>query len=171
MIDERTVSRLLRPFFISRGLAPLGKINVFNHADDVAERTFIIDFAVGPEATKGNRTAKQKNDDLARFEEFGNLLDQVVDELLSVCEFPSEGDFGKGWSKAPNPNPMTGLAIEIENAKSKYFLGSLLAASIAGRWGLLIVPNNPITDSWINTVRRMIHKGNSSPIPSNIIIF
>jgi hypothetical protein len=170
-LNERTITSRLRRYFHSKGLSPIGKLNVFNHLDDADERTFIVDLAFGPIASTGNRTYDVVRSDTNRFSQHEMLLDSALNDLLDVCEFPATVDFNKGWSKQANPNPMVGLAIEVENAKSKYFLGSLLAASCTGRWGLLVVPDTPETSRWIMTVRRMIHKGARSPIPSNIVIF
>jgi len=170
-LNERVISSALDRYFRSRGLAPIGKFDVFDHIDDSNERTFVIDFAIGPTATKGRRTPAVESDDLSRFRQEGPPIDRVVDDLLQTCDFPSDEDCQHGWRRQENPNPMVGLAVEIENAKSKYFLGSLLAASCTGRWGLLIAPDSAETNHWIHTVRRMVYKGSSSPIPSNIIIF
>ena len=170
-MDERTVSSELKRYFHSRGLDSIGKFDVFNHLDDSDERTFIIDFAVGPKATKGRRTSDQEHIDLTRFQEAGTRIDPVVKGLMHICEFPSAEDtIGRRWKELANPNPMVGLAVEIQNAKTKYFLGSLLAASAVGRWGLLIVPDSLEMDRWIQTIPRIIHKGSLSPIPSNIVI-
>jgi hypothetical protein len=152
-------------------LNPIGKLNVFNHLDDAEERSFIVDLAIGPIASKGNRSHEDACSDICRFREHEVDLDSALNDLLGVCEFPATIDFANGWRKQANPNPMVGLAIEVENAKSKYFLGSLLAASCTGRWGLMVVPDTPETTRWIMTVRRMIYKGSQSPIPSNIVIF
>jgi hypothetical protein len=170
-LNERAITSQLRRYFLSKGLSPIGKLNVFDHLDDADERTFIVDFAFGPIASKGNRTHEVVCSDIDRFREHESVLDSALNDLLVVCEFPANVDIAKGWSKQANPDPMVGLAIEVENAKSKYFLGSLLAASCTGRWGLLVVPDTPETSRWIMTVRRMIHKGSRSPIPSNIVIF
>ncbi|MCP9849217.1 hypothetical protein [Cyanobium sp. Morenito 9A2] len=144
---------------------------MFDHLDDAEERTFIVDLTIEPIASKGNRSHEVACSDICRFRQHESDLDSALNDLLGVCEFPATVDFDKGWRKEANPNPMVGLAIEVENAKSKYFLGSLLAASCTGRWGLLVVPDTPETSRWIMTVRRMIHKGSRSPIPSNIVIF
>jgi hypothetical protein len=70
-----------------------------------------------------------------------------------------------------NTNPMVGIAIEIENnLESKYFLGRLLAAAVAGAWGIVIVQNGYSSARWVQTLKRMIHKGHQSPIPSNILV-
>lgn len=170
-LNERAITSRLRRHFLSKGLRSIGKLNVFDHLDDADERTFIVDFTVGPIASKGNRSPEIVYSDICTFRQHASDLDRALDDLLDVCEFPATVDLDNGWHKQPNPNPMVGLAIEVENAKSKYFLGSLLAASCTGRWGLLVVPDTPETSRWIMTVRRMIHKGNQSPIPSNIVIF
>lgn len=170
-LDERAITSRLRRHFLSKGLSPAGKLNVFDHVDDTEERTFIVDFTVGPISSKGNRSHEVVCSDNNRFRQHESNLDSTLNNLLGVCEFPTTVDFDKGWRLQANPNPMVGLAIEVENAKSKYFLGSLLAASCTGRWGLLVVPDTPETSRWIMTVRRMIHKGNQSPIPTNIVIF
>ena len=154
----------------SRGLQPVKKLNLFDHADDIGERTFITDLATHPIATKGLRRPEQINADLSRFSECAEILDRFAEEIKDICAFPANIDYQQGWNRVPNPNPMAGLAFEIENAKSKYFLGSLLAAAIAGRWGILVVPDTTQTNMWVNTVRRMVCKGLTSPIPSNILI-
>jgi hypothetical protein len=170
-LSEPAITSRLRQHFLSKGLSPTGKLNVFDHIDDAEERSFIVDYTFGPIASKGNRSPEIANSDIRRFNQCASVLDRAVNDLLDICEFPATLDFDNGWHKQANPNPMVGLAIEVENAKSKYFLGSLLAASCTGRWGLLVVPDTPETTRWIMTVRRMIHKGSQSPIPSNIVIF
>ena len=169
-MNEGKVIRALQRYLHGHGLITVKKLNLFDHAHDAAERTFITDLAAHPLATKGPRTHLQEQDDARRFDNSRALLDHIARELADICIFPSETDRQSGWCRSENPNPMAGLAFEIENAKSKYFLGSLLAASIAGRWGILIVPDTTHTRLWVNTVRRMIHKGGTSPIPSNTII-
>lgn len=169
-MNESVVLRSIERYLTSHRLQPVRKLNLFDHADDNAERTFITDLATNPIATKGLRTYEQVRSDSARFGEYADLLDRVAHEIEDHCIFPLNEDFQRGWIRRANPNPMAGLAFEIENAKSKYFLGSLLAAAIAGRWGILVVPDSTQTNYWVNTVRRMIHKGDTSPIPSNIII-
>jgi hypothetical protein len=162
VMKELTVSNCLADYFNKQGLHPIGKFNAFDHVDDVEERTFIVDLAIGPIATKGNRTEEQIDSDTTKFRESSGQIDQAVEDLMGACIFPLQSDHNRGWRKK---------AIEIENSKSKYFLGSLLAAAIAGRWGIFVVPDSTQSKYWINTVRRMIHKGNTSPIPSNIVIF
>ena len=169
MLDERRVARILGDFFRSKGFDSSKRLNLFNHAvDDVLERTLITDLAIHPIARKGIRTLAQIRHDQDIFQAAGNRIDQFISDLRTICVFPSINE--PGWNEDFNPNPMAGVAIEIENAKSKYFLGSLLAPSVAGRWGLLIVPDSRFTDFWINTVRRMVAKGGKSPIPPNVII-
>ena len=170
-LNEREISTALNSYFTNQGLTPIGKLNVFNHIDDTQERTFIVDFAVAPESTKGERTTAIRERDQEVFRQMAPQIDEVINRLVASCEFPLPNDQVQGWQMQHNPNPVVGISVEIENAKSKYFLGSLLAASCTGRWGLLIVPDSPETNKWIQTVRRLIYKGNVSPIPANIIIF
>jgi hypothetical protein len=68
---------------------------------------------------------------------------------------------------------MVGIAIEIENTLSKYFLGSLVAAAMAGRWGIVVVPSCNEANKWAEVADRMMSKGyeGRSPIPSNILVF
>lgn len=68
---------------------------------------------------------------------------------------------------------MVRIAIEIENTLSKYFLGSLVAAAMAGRWGIVVVPRCNKADRWVEVVNRMMSKGyeGRSPIPSNVLVF
>lgn len=167
-MKEKEVASLLDIYFKSLGIETIGKINIFDHIDDTQERSFSIDFATKPLAQKGNRTRSQQDTDESLFSNNGGILDPAIDQLKTICAFPTPEDHQ--WNSISNPNPMVGIAVEIENTGSKYFLGSLLAASIAGRWGILVIPNNQTSDLWINTIRRMIHKGSNSPIPSNIII-
>ncbi|WP_353224464.1 hypothetical protein [Salinisphaera sp. C84B14] len=168
---EAEVSQALKQFFEDRGLNPLGKLNAFDHADDAAERSFEIDLAIGPCGTKGNRAPEQICEDRKLFESGSEVIDPVIRELAEVSLFPAGRSQIQSWTEAPNPNPLFGIAVEIENNSSKYLLGSLLAAAIAGRWGMLIVPNRDGADRWIRTIDRMMHKGSQSPVPSNIIIF
>jgi len=171
-MKESVVSEQLEQYFSSLGLKSKGKFNLFNHPDDdVDERTFIVDLAFEPEAKKGFRTPNEVGEDKSLFEMYRPCLTAAIDSLSEVAIFPTEEDMKYGWSLQPNPNPVVGLAVEIENNnKSKYFLGSLLAASIAGQWGLLIAEDDNDTDCWINTIRRMAYKGSRSPIPSNVVI-
>jgi hypothetical protein len=165
------VSASLSEYFRSCGLSPLGKRSPFTHDDDAQERSFQIDLAIGPNGTHGNRTIQQEADDKALFLEASKLIDPVIEDLRHFSLFPEHHDSINSWCREANPNPVYGIAVEIENCLSKYFLGSLLAASIAGRWGILVVPDCVKTERWIKTVHRMMHKGPQSPIPSNILIF
>lgn len=169
---QKVVSDCLARYFTSHGLKPIQQFNVFNHSDDADERSFIIDLAIGPVATKGNRSFLQASDDRTKFENCRDQIDLAIEGLKVACLFPIQSDFNSGWHSAPNPDPVVGVALEIENnMSSKYFLGSLLAASIAGHWGVLIVQESIETKRWIKTIRRMIHKGTNSPIPSNLAIY
>ena len=169
-MNESTVINAIKRHLLSRGLQPVKKLNLFDHADDIRERTFITDLATHPIATKGLRTPEQISGDSCRFSESAELLDRFAREIEDICIFPANLDYQQGWNRVANPTPMVGIAFEIENARSKYFLGSLLAAAVAGRWGILVVPDTTQTNSWVHTVRRMVHKGYTSPIPSNILI-
>jgi hypothetical protein len=171
-LNEREVSELLKSYFRSKGLEILGKFNAFDHPDDdTDERSFEIDLAIGPRGTKGDRTEQQRSDDQNLFEAHSAQIDSVVADLNSISLFPGSRTSIRSWSKQANPNPLVGIAIEIENDLSKYFLGSLLAAAITGRWGMVIIPERPDASRWISTLDRMMHKGAQSPIPSNIAIF
>jgi hypothetical protein len=97
-------------------------------------------------------------------------IDAVVEELREISLFPNCQTRNGSWSWEANPNPLVGIAIEIENSLSKYFLGSLLAAAITGRWGIVIIHNARDEQRWVSTLNRMMHKGVTSPIPSNTII-
>ena len=170
-LNELDVSKRLIEYFTSVGLTSLGKMDAFDHADDISERSFEIDLAIGPCGTKGNRTDQEIAKDLALFEKHSEKIDSVIRDLNEVSLFPQKHDSIKNWVRQPNPNPVFGIAIEIENNLSKYFLGSLLAAAIAGRWGILIIPEKLDAFRWIETLHRMMHKGAQSPIPSNVSIF
>jgi hypothetical protein len=168
---ENDVSSLLQEYFRSKGLDVLGKYNAFNHGNDEHERSLVIDLAIGPEGTKGDRTEQQAEDDKRRFEKQAEMIDRVIDDLRKISLFPKDQTSIKSWKSSPNPNPLVGIAIEIENNLSKYFLGSVLAAAITGRWGIAIIEDtSEVEQRWINTIMRMMHKGSTSPIPSNIII-
>ena len=123
-LDEKAISATLSDYFSRQGLTPVGKFKVFNHSDDASERTFIVDFAVGPVATKGIRSCAVQIEDRQRFSEVEEEIDRIINSLLVACEFPSEADEIQGWQKRFNPNPMVGISVEVENAKSKYFLAS-----------------------------------------------
>lgn len=166
---EKKVACTIKRYLSAHGLDSTYRLDLFDHQDDASERSFITDLAAYPIATKGNRTDDQIVSDKTRFNQCTEL-DQIAQEIQDCCVFPVEEDFQRGWQRKKNQNPMVGLAFEIENATSKYFLGSLLAAAIAGRWGILVVSDNRKSDLWVNTLRRMIYKGETSPIPSNIIV-
>ena len=170
-LNESEVSASLSNYFSDRGLTPLGKRSPFTHTDDITERSFEIDLAIGPCGTQGNRTPQQIEEDETLFREQSKLIDSAIRDLRRFSLFPKDQDSIMSWSWEANPNPVYGMAIEIENNLSKYFLGSLLAAAIAGRWGILIIPDLPNAARWIETIHRMMHKGSKSPIPSNISIF
>lgn len=170
-LNEQKVSNRLSEYFRGRGLTPLGKKSPFTHLDDAIERSFEIDLAFGPTGTPGNRTSAQVEEDKDIFNRASRLIDPLIDELLTPSLFPKDKRSRMNWQWEANPNPVYGLAIEIENNTSKYLLGSLLAAAIAGRWGLLILPDSPAVPRWIETIHRMMHKGAQSPIPSNVAIF
>jgi hypothetical protein len=167
---ENEVSILLQQYFRSKGLEVMGKYNAFNHDDDELERSLVIDLAIGPEGTKGLRTEAQQVADQNRFQEHASTIDSAIEEIREISIFPKNQKSIKCWSWKPNPNPLVGIAIEIENNLSKYFLGSLLAAAITGRWGIVVIQDTREEDRWVNTIQRMMHKGSNSPIPSNIII-
>jgi hypothetical protein len=170
-LDEQMVSASLSEYFRSCGLSPLGKRSPFTHDDDAQERSFQVDLAIGPNGTPGNRTTQQEDEDKMLFLKASKLIDPVIEDLRHSSLFPEHHDSINSWCREANPNPVYGIAVEIENCLSKYFLGSLLAASIAGRWGILVAPDCVETQRWIKTVHRMMHKGAQSPIPSNILIF
>lgn len=170
-LNEQEVSDCLTTYFQNRGLTPLGKKKPFEHADDVDERSFEIDLAIGPTGTLGNRNQDQINRDRITFENASDTIDPIVEDLRQVSLFPKNRNSIMSWCWKPNPNPVYGIAIEIENNLSKYLLGSLLASAIAGRWGLLILPDTLLVPRWIETLNRMMHKGEVSPIPSNISVF
>jgi hypothetical protein len=170
-LSERTVSSTLSRYLRDKGLQSLGKRSPFSHVDDVNERTFQIDLAIGPECTLGSRDTQQVEIDRRLFESHSEHIDAIVSGLLEFSLFPGNQASIRGRNREANPNPVYGIAIEVENSMSKYFLGSLLAASIAGRWGMLIIPDRGESSRWIETIHRMLHKGAQSPIPSNIAIF
>ena len=126
---------------------------------------------MGPVSKLGNRSQDEVDYDREKFSNAANTIDRVANDLLNQSAFPGNQPSRMSWNWSPNPNPVYGLAIEIENKMTKYFLGSLLAAAITGRWGILIAPEEPLLDKWIKTIERMMHKGAQSPIPTNILIF
>lgn len=170
-LDEQNVVSSLSNYFRKRGLNPLGKVSPFSHIDDSFERTFEIDLAIGPTASPGIRTQEQVSQDKSTFIAAATNIDRIVDELRQHSIFPKDQCSIESWRWEANPNPVFGLAIEIENNFSKYLLGSLLASAICGRWGFLILPESPEVPRWIETLKRMMHKGAQSPIPSNVAIF
>jgi hypothetical protein len=137
-LNEQEVSNYLSDYFQHHGLTLLGKCRPFIHTDDVNERTFEIDLAIGPTCTLGNRTPEQEADDRRSFEGASKTIDPIIEQLRLNSLFPGVQTRIMDWAWEPNPNPVYGLAVEIENNLSKYLLGSLMAAAIAGRWGLLI---------------------------------
>ncbi len=171
-LDEKEVAKSISNYFESKGLTTIGKHDAFNHPDhDADERSFVIDLAIGPVATKESRTQDEIIHDKKLWERHAPSIDGVVGGLMDVSLFPNNQDAICSWRREPNPNPVVGIAVEIENSMTKYFLGSLLAAAIAGRWGILIVQDCVEAPRWISTLERMMHKGYKSPIPSNISVF
>jgi len=109
-----------------------------------------------------------------KFNEWTEKLDDIVLSLKPYSLFPrGKNCVGECWEFKHNTNPMVGIAIEIENTLSKYFLGSLVAAAMAGRWGIVVVPSCNEANKWVEVVNRMMSKGyeGRSPIPSNILVF
>jgi hypothetical protein len=170
-MEEREITTQLKRYFESKNLEILGKFDAFDHPDDDDERSFQIDLAIGPLGTKGCRSLKQQEADKSLFEHHSSVVDPVIEELNSISLFPRNRQTIRSWTRQANPNPLVGIAIEIENNLSKYFLGSLLAAAITGRWGIVIIENPANEYRWISTLERMMHKGAVSPIPPNILIF
>jgi len=123
---ENDVSALLQQYLRSKGLEILGKYNAFNHDDDDLERSLVIDLAIGPEGTKGLRTENQQVADRNRFQEQASTIDSAIEELREISIFPKDQKTIKSWTWKSNPNPLVGIAIEIENNLSKYFLGAYL---------------------------------------------
>lgn len=121
-MKEREVTCFLKIHFERLGLVSRGKLDIFNHVvDDASERSFKIDHTFGPEATKGERTNTQKQIDNDKFDKESKLLMEVISLMKDCCVFPQQMDLIKGWIPEPNPNPVVGIAVEVENAKSKYF--------------------------------------------------
>ncbi len=169
-MEEEEVSCIVEAYFVSKGLKGIGKFNAFNHEDDEAERSLIIDLAIGPQATRGLRTEQQAFVDKKLFSESAGIIDPVIGDLRGLSLFPGDQTSFKSWSWEPNLNPLVGIAIEIENNLSKYFLGSLLAAAVTGRWGIVIIQDTKEEKRWMSTIQRMMHKGAKSPIPSNTMV-
>jgi hypothetical protein len=94
-MKELTVSNCLADYFTKKGLHPIEKFNAFDHVDDVEERTFIVDLAIGPTATKGNRTEEQIDSDTAKFRESSGQIDQAVEDLMGAWIKTPRGFTGK----------------------------------------------------------------------------
>ena len=127
-----------------------------------------------PYTKKGYRINQLREQDRTKFDGWPEKLDGIVRRLKPYSLFPREKDcVGECWEFKHNTNPMVGIAIEIENTLSKYFLGSLVVAAMAGRWGIVVVPSCNEAKKWIEVVDRMMSKGyeGRSPIPSNILVF
>jgi len=123
---------------------------------------------------KGFRVNQIREQDRAKFNEWPEKFDGIVSSLKPYSLFPRDKDcVGVCWEFKHNTNPMVGIAIEIENTLSKYFLGSLVAAAMAGRWGIVVVPSCNEANKWVEVADRMMSKGyeGRSPIPSNILVF
>jgi hypothetical protein len=174
-LDSTEVKQKLKEYFDSQDAPNQNEYNIFNHKkDDKNERNFRIDFVTAPYAEKGFRVNQIREHDRTKFNEWSGKLDGIVRSLKPYSLFPGEKDsVGECWEFNHNTNPMVGIAIEIENTLSKYFLGSLVAAAMAGRWGIVVVPSCNEAKKWIEVVDRMMSKGyeGRSPIPSNILVF
>ena len=174
-LDSTEVKQKLKEYFDSQNAPNQNEYNLFNHKiDDKNERNFRIDFVTAPYAKKGFRVNQIREQDRTKFNERSEKLDGIVSSLKPYSLFPREKDsVGACWEFKHNTNPMVGIAIEIENTLSKYFLGSLVAAAMAGRWGIVVVPGCNKADRWVEVVNRMMSKGyeGRSPIPSNILVF
>lgn len=174
-LKSKQVKQKLKEYFVTEGITSMNEYNVFDHkTDDKNERDFRIDFVTAPFATKGCRDDQIRLKDESGFNECSEKLDGIVLRLKSYSLFPGKRDsVGECWKFNHNTNPMVGIAIEIENTLSKYFLGSLVAAAMAGRWGIVIVPRCNKADRWVEVVSRMMSKGyeGRSPIPSNVLVF
>jgi len=174
-LDSTLVRQKLKEYFDSQGTPNDKEYSLFNHKiDDKDERDFRIDFVTAPYARKGYRVDRIREQDRTKFNDWSEKLDGMVRDLKPYSLFPREENcVGVCWELKHNTNPMVGIAIEIENAFSKYFLGSLVAAAMAGRWGIVVVPSGNEADKWVEVVNRMISKGyeGTSPIPSNILVF
>lgn len=172
-MDPETVKSDLKSYFESRGLEILSEeYSVFNHPiDDVHERSFIIDLAIGPEGTKGIRTDEQIKNDKERFESSIETIDDVINGLRNISVFPGNPSREESFVPKANSNPVVGIAVEIENnVESKYFLGSFMAAAVSGRWGIMIVKDDVVVDRWVETLIRIIRKGTNVAVPGNGII-
>ena len=169
------IKKKLKEYFDSEDTHNKHEYSLFDHTtDDTKERDFKIDFVTAPYATKGYRDGRISQQDQAQFNQSSEKLDGIVSRLKPHSLFPKEQiSVGECWEFKHNMNPMVGIAIEIENTLSKYFLGSLVAAAMAGRWGIVVVPRCNKADKWVEVVNRMVSKGyqGRSPIPSNVLVF
>jgi hypothetical protein len=174
-LDSTQVKQRLKEYFDTEGTHNENEYDVFDHkTDDKNERDFRIDFVTAPFAEKGYRNSRIRLQDQIKFNKWSEKLDGIVRSLKPYSLFPREKDtVGECWEFKHNTNPMVGIAIEIENTLSKYFLGSLVAAAMAGRWGIVVVPRCNKADRWVEVVNRMMSKGyeGRSPIPSNVLVF
>jgi hypothetical protein len=174
-LDSTEVKQKLKEYFDFQDAPNQNEYNLFNHKiDDKNERDFRIDFVTAPYAKKGYRISQLREQDRTKFDGWSEKLDGIVRRLKPYSLFPREKDcVGECWEFKHNTNPMVGIAIEIENTLSKYFLGSLVVAAMAGRWGIVVVPSCNEAKKWIEVVDRMMSKGyeGRSPIPSNILVF
>jgi hypothetical protein len=169
-LEHKDIKMQLKSYFDSMSISNQSEYRLFNHADDGGEKSFTIDFVTHPYAEKGEREGAAILRDISSFQSFRNQIDRSIDQLRELSLFPGREEI-PGWQPMANTNPMVGIAIEIENnLTSKYFLGSLLAAAVAGAWGIVIVQNGYNSARWVQTLKRMIHKGHQSPIPSNILV-
>lgn len=174
-LDSAQVKQKLKEYFDSQDTPNDNEYNLFNHkTDDKNERDFKIDFVTAPYAKKGYRLDPAVDQDRTKFNKWSEKLDGIVHSLKPYSLFPRDkNSVGQCWEFHHNTNPMVGIAIEIENTLSKYFLGSLVAAAMAGRWGIVVVPRCDKADKWVEVVDRMMSKGyeGRSPIPSNVLVF
>ena len=174
-LEAAQIKQKLKEYFDSKETPNRSEYSLFDHTtDDIKERDFKIDFVTAPYATKGYRDGYMGRLDQIEFNKWSKKLDSIVCHLKPYSLFPKEKDsVGRCWKFKHNMNPMVGIAIEIENTLSKYFLGSLVAAAMAGRWGIVVVPRGNEADRWVEVVDRMMGKGykDRSPIPSNVLVF
>jgi hypothetical protein len=64
---------------------------------------------------------------------------------------------------------MNSIALEIETMlHSKYFLESLLTASIASACNIAVVGNGGYSERWVQTLKRKIYK--EGPIPPYVLL-
>jgi hypothetical protein len=169
-LQHGVVKERLKRYFDSLGIDNQPEYMLFNHTDDKGEKSFTIDFVTHPLAEKGERGEAAFARDINSFQSFRNQIDGSIHQLRELSLFPGREGI-PGWQPMANTNPMVGIAIEIENnLESKYFLGSLLAAAVAGIWGIIVVENGGYSALWVQTLKRMIHKGHQSPIPLNILV-